>query len=54
MKWVAILFGCLWVAGWVATLYETSPRVDAKLWQRIIGPLALFFLWPMIPGRRNT
>ena len=48
MKWFGILFGSLWVGGWLAALRETAPREDARLWQRIVGPIALFFLWPTI------
>lgn len=51
MKWFAILFGAVWIAGWIATLRNTQAGDGAKLWQRILGPVVLFFVWPWVSWR---
>jgi len=49
--WPAWLLIGLWVWGWIATLRETSPKPDIKWWQRIVGPVAFFFVWPWVAWR---
>ena len=47
MWWATSLVGLIWIIGWIAALHDTQITGGwFKRW--IVGPIALFFLWPFV------
>jgi len=48
VEFILVVFSSVWIAGWLATLFETGTLPDTNLFWRIAGAVMLFFLWPFI------
>lgn len=47
MEWFFAILALLWLAGWIATMFDT--RTDGNWFMRFVGgPVILFFIWPYV------
>lgn len=51
---VLMVFGFIWVVGWLAVLRDTGAAPDARWYQRIAAVVVLFFIWPYVAVMMNT
>lgn len=48
MLWFLIIFGVIWLAGWVVFYFNTSACQQPTLWGKVKSATVLFFVWPII------